>query len=186
MADQAEQLKSMLQDIINDRHEQATVTMHDYFVSKTREVAGLAEAGYYGEEAAPTSKIERALKVWAGHYGRDMFEAKGGISYEDPYSRISDFKVVGTNLTFTLTVTGQGNSNWRPGDRSAVGKISENYAAEVEFTCSATLPAALPNDIDVDFIEGLEIEHTAKVTERLSDQGFGDYGDDIQPPRGRR
>jgi len=40
MADHAEQLKSMLQDIINDRHENATVTMHDYFVSKTREVAG--------------------------------------------------------------------------------------------------------------------------------------------------
>lgn len=41
MADHAEALKSMLQDIINDRHEQASVTMHDYFVSKTREVTGL-------------------------------------------------------------------------------------------------------------------------------------------------
>ena len=41
--DNTEQLKSMLQDIINDRHEQATVTMHDYFVSKTREVAGLGQ-----------------------------------------------------------------------------------------------------------------------------------------------
>lgn len=44
MADHAEALKSMLQDIINDRTEQATVTMHDYFVSKTREVTGLADA----------------------------------------------------------------------------------------------------------------------------------------------
>lgn len=37
-------LKSMLQDIINDRHEQATVTVHDYFVSKMREVSGLGQA----------------------------------------------------------------------------------------------------------------------------------------------
>ena len=44
MADHADTLKSMLQDIINDRHDQATVTMHDYFVAKTREVAGLATA----------------------------------------------------------------------------------------------------------------------------------------------
>lgn len=41
MTDHATALKSMLQDIINDRQEQATVTMHDYFVAKTREVAGL-------------------------------------------------------------------------------------------------------------------------------------------------
>ena len=41
--DHSERLKSMLQDIINDRHENATVTMHDYFVSKTREVAGLGQ-----------------------------------------------------------------------------------------------------------------------------------------------
>ena len=36
-------LKTMLQDIINDRQEQASVTMHEYFVSKMREVAGLQE-----------------------------------------------------------------------------------------------------------------------------------------------
>lgn len=35
-------LKAMLQDIINGKEEQAAVTMHDYFVAKTREVAGLA------------------------------------------------------------------------------------------------------------------------------------------------
>lgn len=40
--DHSERLKSMLQDIINDRNEQATVTLHDYFVAKTREVAGFA------------------------------------------------------------------------------------------------------------------------------------------------
>lgn len=41
MADHAEQLKSMLQDIINDRQENASAVMHDYFVSKMRDVAGL-------------------------------------------------------------------------------------------------------------------------------------------------
>lgn len=41
MADHSELLKSMLQSIINDRQEEASVTMHDYFVSKTREVSGL-------------------------------------------------------------------------------------------------------------------------------------------------
>jgi len=42
MADHAETLKAMLQDIINGKQEQAAVTMHDYFVSKTREVTGMA------------------------------------------------------------------------------------------------------------------------------------------------
>jgi len=41
MTAHAETLKSMLQSIINDRHEEAAVTMHDYFVAKTKEVAGL-------------------------------------------------------------------------------------------------------------------------------------------------
>lgn len=43
MADHTELLRSMLQDIINDKQENASVTMHDYFVSKTREVSGLAQ-----------------------------------------------------------------------------------------------------------------------------------------------
>lgn len=44
MSDPKDTLKNMLQDIINDRTEQATATMHDYFVSKTREVSGLGDA----------------------------------------------------------------------------------------------------------------------------------------------
>lgn len=44
MADHIEQLKSMLQDFINSKEEQAAVTLHDYFVSKTQEVAGLSSA----------------------------------------------------------------------------------------------------------------------------------------------
>ena len=41
--DHKETLKAMLQDVINDKMEQASVTMHDYFVAKTREVTGLAQ-----------------------------------------------------------------------------------------------------------------------------------------------
>ena len=41
MSEHAATLKSMLQSIINDRTEEASVTMHDYFVAKSREVAGL-------------------------------------------------------------------------------------------------------------------------------------------------
>jgi hypothetical protein len=36
-----EHLKSMLQDIINDRSEAAHDSLHDYFIAKSREVAGL-------------------------------------------------------------------------------------------------------------------------------------------------
>jgi hypothetical protein len=43
MADHTELLKSMLQDIINDKQDNAQVTMHDYFVSKTREVSGMGQ-----------------------------------------------------------------------------------------------------------------------------------------------
>lgn len=37
-------LKSVIQDLINDRTEQAQVTIHDYIVAKTQQIAGLAEA----------------------------------------------------------------------------------------------------------------------------------------------
>lgn len=37
-----EQLKSVLQDLINDRSEQANVTLHNYLVAKTQSVAGFA------------------------------------------------------------------------------------------------------------------------------------------------
>lgn len=44
MSDHQDTLKAMLQDIINGKEEQAAVTMHDYFVAKTREVTGLASS----------------------------------------------------------------------------------------------------------------------------------------------
>lgn len=53
MAEHKEVLKSMLQDIINDRQEQAAVTMHDYFVAKTREVTGLGAPAQEPTEVDP-------------------------------------------------------------------------------------------------------------------------------------
>lgn len=41
--DKFETLKSVVQDMINNKEEQAAVTMHDYFVMKTREVTGLGQ-----------------------------------------------------------------------------------------------------------------------------------------------
>ena len=37
-------LKQVIQDLIQDRGEQAQVTIHDYFVTKTKELTGLTEA----------------------------------------------------------------------------------------------------------------------------------------------
>lgn len=43
--DPREELKSMLQDLINDRIEQAEVNIHNYIVAKTQQVAGFSNAG---------------------------------------------------------------------------------------------------------------------------------------------
>ena len=51
MSDPREQLKAMLQDLINDRPEQAEVTIHDYIVAKTQSIAGLG-----GHEPAPAQE----------------------------------------------------------------------------------------------------------------------------------
>ncbi len=58
MAEHKEVLKSMLQDIINDRQEQAAVTMHDYFVAKTREVSGLAPVAQEPEQVEVEASAE--------------------------------------------------------------------------------------------------------------------------------
>ena len=55
--DNKEALKSMLQDVINDKMEQASVIMHDYFVAKTREVTGLAQ-GQVTEEPVVDAAAE--------------------------------------------------------------------------------------------------------------------------------
>lgn len=40
MSDPRDTLKTMLQDLINDRTEQAEVTIHNYLVAKTQAIAG--------------------------------------------------------------------------------------------------------------------------------------------------
>lgn len=40
--DKREAIKSMLNNMINDKQEQAELDLHGYFTSKMREVAGLA------------------------------------------------------------------------------------------------------------------------------------------------
>jgi hypothetical protein len=50
MADHKEQLLSMLKDLIAGNNEQASVTLHDYYVAKTRDVLGTAPAEVQMEE----------------------------------------------------------------------------------------------------------------------------------------
>jgi hypothetical protein len=52
--DNTEALRAVLQDVINDKLEQASLTMHDYFVAKTREVTGIGKSS----EAAPEESTE--------------------------------------------------------------------------------------------------------------------------------
>lgn len=56
MADTSK-LRDMLQDLINDRHEQASVNLHDYLVDKMRDVAGTAQAAASTIEDEDTGTI---------------------------------------------------------------------------------------------------------------------------------
>ena len=63
--DHQEQLKAMLQSIINGKEEEAAMTMHDYFVAKTREVAGLGSTAVEAEDIdlsdlVDDSQVEKA------------------------------------------------------------------------------------------------------------------------------
>jgi hypothetical protein len=51
MSDPREELKSMLQDLINDRPEQAEVTIHNYIVAKTQELSGLGAVQNFDHQA---------------------------------------------------------------------------------------------------------------------------------------
>ena len=58
MSDPKDQLKSMLQDLINDRQEQATVTIHDYLVAKTQSLAGFTQPA--DEPTEPSEVVDDA------------------------------------------------------------------------------------------------------------------------------
>lgn len=42
--DKREYLKSMLSNMLDDKHEQATLDLHNYLTDKMREVAGIASS----------------------------------------------------------------------------------------------------------------------------------------------
>jgi hypothetical protein len=58
MSNHAETLKSMLQDIINNRQDQAAVTMHDYFVAKSRDLTGLSQATQVEVDEVEVDEVE--------------------------------------------------------------------------------------------------------------------------------
>ena len=50
-------LKTVIQDLINDRPEQASAALHTYLVGKTQQVTGLGEA----KSAAPKQTLAQQL-----------------------------------------------------------------------------------------------------------------------------
>ena len=48
--DNREQLKSMLNNLINDKHEEAGLDLHSYLTGKMREVSGIAQPQVSGED----------------------------------------------------------------------------------------------------------------------------------------
>ena len=54
-------LKSVIQDLINDRTEQAQVSIHDYIVAKTQQIAGLNEVAQVDIHDAVMKAIKAAL-----------------------------------------------------------------------------------------------------------------------------
>ena len=52
MADKKELLRSMLNNLINDRTEEASMDFHNYLTPKTREVSGLGGQTAYTEDDA--------------------------------------------------------------------------------------------------------------------------------------
>ena len=67
MPDHKEQLTSMLMSVIKGDTEAASATMHDYFVAKTREVAGLAE---------PDGRVEPTLDAEPGSEPTEVVPAE--------------------------------------------------------------------------------------------------------------
>lgn len=68
-----EQLKSMLNDLINDRQDSAEATIHDYITTKTRELAGFAPV------EAPQYELEEGLYTDATAPGWYAVDSKGNI-----------------------------------------------------------------------------------------------------------
>lgn len=61
MSENSSLLKAMLQDIINDRQEQAQASMHNYFIAKSREIAG-AGAPAVTSQPEPEDKSQESTE----------------------------------------------------------------------------------------------------------------------------
>jgi hypothetical protein len=72
----------MLQDVINDRMEQAGVTMHDYFVAKTREVTGLGSKAQV-EDVVAVDEARELTKTQDASSIRVAIEESTGKRVED-------------------------------------------------------------------------------------------------------
>ena len=55
--DHKEQLMSMLKSFINQKEEEASVALHDYFVSKSRQVTGIAGEATAGEYQIDNNEV---------------------------------------------------------------------------------------------------------------------------------
>lgn len=58
-----EQLKSMLNNLINDNHEQASLDLHGYLTTKMQEVSGLRAAKSESNESENHSDSEQNTEV---------------------------------------------------------------------------------------------------------------------------
>ena len=95
-----EALKAMLQDIINDRHEEAAVALHSYIVGKTQETVGLTEAKFI-------AKVEKKEK-W--HAPEGFFE-KSAKAIASGLKRAHDgLKPAMASLSFEINRAGKGMS----------------------------------------------------------------------------
>jgi hypothetical protein len=102
-----EHLKTLVQDLINDRHSQAEVTMHDYFVAKTKEVSGMRDPEEVTEVQDPEDdeefeedeEVTEAMKVQPAPLSaaqkrsilKNFKSWSGGLAPKDAADKIGKF-----------------------------------------------------------------------------------------------
>lgn len=56
-------IKDMLQDLINDRKEQAEMNIHDYIINKVQELAGTAKTPEVADLPIETGEIDTEIDI---------------------------------------------------------------------------------------------------------------------------
>ena len=92
-----ELLKSMLQNIINDNHEQASTELHQYIVTKSRPVVGIAEDEYQEDDDEDTVEFRVESHDDSDLKEHDIISALDKVGY-DP----QDVNVKGVRAYFTI------------------------------------------------------------------------------------